>query len=58
MLTESSKERNLAMLLGDPCDERHGTTTGWRYGCRCEACKEAHRIDMAGRRRKDGNRGK
>ena len=25
-------------------DSQHGTTTGYRYGCRCEACKVAFRI--------------
>lgn len=34
----------LAQMLADPYDARHGTTTGYQYGCRCERCLEAKRL--------------
>ena len=30
-------------FIDDPSDKRHGTTTGYGYGCRCERCLEAGR---------------
>lgn len=32
-------------VLEDPDDYRHGTRTGYGYGCRCEPCCEAARAD-------------
>ena len=32
------------VALTDPEDPRHGTTNGYgNHGCRCAACREAHR---------------
>lgn len=37
--------RNNGLPDGDP---RHGTTNGYgNHGCRCDACKEANRINHA-----------
>lgn len=33
------------MALSDPDDPRHGTVNGYgNHGCRCEACRDAHRV--------------
>jgi hypothetical protein len=34
--------------------EQHGTATGYNYGCRCNACREAIRIKGVARRRAQG----
>jgi len=38
---QKTKKNNLEKLLADPNDHRHGTTTGYDYGCRCLKCKAA-----------------
>lgn len=30
-------------MAQNPLDNRHGTRTGYEYGCRCDRCLEAHR---------------
>lgn len=43
--TESRREaraRRLAEMEANPEDPRHGTITGYRYGCRCRKCLEGH----------------
>lgn len=37
-----TKAKYLAALNANPDDRRHGTTTGYGYGCRCERCREAN----------------
>ena len=34
-------EMELASLLADPEDRRHGTTYAYRLGCRCDSCLSA-----------------
>lgn len=53
MTTKASIERNLKAMQNDPEDARHGTTTGYRYGCRCEACREANSASHKARRRRN-----
>ena len=35
------KAKALAEMTADKRDKRHGTHTGYQYGCRCEDCKKA-----------------
>ena len=45
-MAQTCRERHaryLAELAADPDDRRHGTQTGYAYGCRCERCLEAGR---------------
>ncbi len=57
MLTDASRERGTAsfgppalyccLMLTDPADPRHGKTNGYsKHKCRCDRCKEAHRLDL------------
>ena len=40
-MRRKSKAEHLSDLKANPNDRRHGTSTGYSYGCRCEACHEA-----------------
>lgn len=35
-------KKRLAEMQANPEDPRHGTKTGYAYGCRCERCVQAH----------------
>ena len=43
--------RCLKQMQANPEDPRHGTVTGYSYGCRCEACRQAHSEHEKARRR-------
>jgi hypothetical protein len=45
------RRQHLAVMRADPDDHRHGTKTGYAYGCRCGRCKDAKSRDNAGRQR-------
>lgn len=40
----------LAAMAANPADRRHGTRTGYVYGCRCVRCLAARRAYDADRR--------
>lgn len=42
--------RQREALRRNPDDPRHGTRTGYTYGCKCAACKEAARLYMKKRK--------
>ena len=44
LLKALSKERCLKQMQEDPTDKRHGTATGYNYGCRCEKCLMVGRL--------------
>ncbi len=41
--TGSASRKRAYRLWSDPTDPKHGTATGYCYGCRCEACLDAGR---------------
>lgn len=41
MEMRKSRAEHLRDLEANPNDKRHGTSTGYYYGCRCRACHEA-----------------
>lgn len=50
---EAYNARLLAELKADPAHPKHGSTTGYRAGCRCigpGSCTAANSADQAGRR--------
>lgn len=49
--SKTSAGRCLRQMQEDPEDRRHGTVTGYSYGCRCEACRQAHSEHEKSRRR-------
>jgi hypothetical protein len=42
--------RRLAAMQEDPKDPKHGTPTGYTYGCRCEECRKANSARMKAER--------
>ena len=38
---KSKHKKYLEKLKENPNDKRHGTRSGYVYGCRCDACKAA-----------------
>lgn len=40
--TKELVKKRLAEMQANPEDPRHGTKTGYAYGCRCERCVQAH----------------
>ncbi len=40
--TKELVKKRLAEMQANPEDPRHGTKTGYAYGCRCDRCKQAH----------------
>lgn len=49
-------KKALAEMRADPEDRRHGTRTGYNYGCRCDGCRAAVREASKERRRREKER--
>lgn len=43
MNDKEKRERYLSLMLASERDPRHGTSKGYKYGCRCDRCKAAMR---------------
>ena len=41
------RDRKAMSEMQDPNDPRHGTRTGYTYGCRCDRCKQTVREEWA-----------
>lgn len=50
----STRYESIRAFKENPDDKRHGTPTGYKYGCRCDRCKEAGIADA--RERKERKR--
>lgn len=48
------KRKCLAVMTYDPRDVRHGTVTGYGYGCRCERCRAAKSISRFAKNARPG----
>lgn len=42
-LASARVARYKRQLETNPNDERHGMVTGYKYGCRCQRCRDAYR---------------
>lgn len=47
-MIRGSHAKRRAEILSDPDDRAHGTATGYRYGCRCDRCREARKREKYG----------
>lgn len=48
------RQRVLGEMLQDPDNERHGTLSGYKIGCRCDLCWQAYKVDHEERKKRAG----